>query len=506
MPTTLGRRDFLKLANYAPLGMYASRFLKGLNFQLPTERKNIIIVVLDALSAHNMSLYGYARETTPNINRLLHRAVVYHNHIAGSNFTTSGTASLLTGTFPWTHRALQSNGRVIDPYPDRSIFSLFRDYYRIAYSHNEWVNTLLEQFQKDIEEWIPREQLYLFSSDSVVQKVFQNDKDISSVAWVRNTKIRDQGYSYSLYLSHLLSFLEKRQVAEYHSRFPLGLPTAHADNGFLLEYAVDELLTRLHSIPQPFLGYFHFLPPHHPYRPPIEYLDKFRGDNYRAIEKEHDVFATKQSDPVGSTRKLYDEFLLYADHEFGRLVDALENSNALDNTWLVLTSDHGESFERGIIGHITEALYQPLIHVPLVIFEPGRTDRLDVHARTSVVDVIPTLAHLTGKNTPEWMHGSILPPYKDNVEERAMYAVRSYPENINSPLKEASVTLLKGRYKLHYYFGYPKLRGKELIRLYDIEKDPEELVDLKDVMPQVTKAFLDELKSDLAKEDAPYRK
>ncbi len=64
--------------------------------------------------------------------------------------------------------------------------------------------------------------------------------------------------------------------------------------------------------------------------------------------------------------------ILYADKEFGRFFDYLDSSGLLDNTWVVLTSDHGEMFERGIDGHDTEVLYEPVIRIPLMIFEPGR--------------------------------------------------------------------------------------------------------------------------------------
>ena len=92
------RRDFLKLAGMLPLGLAAPQLDRSLGLQ--SDKKNVIIIVFDAFSAYNISLYGYGRETTPNITRLAERATVYHNHYAGSNFTTPGTASLLTGTYP----------------------------------------------------------------------------------------------------------------------------------------------------------------------------------------------------------------------------------------------------------------------------------------------------------------------------------------------------------------------------------------------------------------------
>jgi len=60
----------------------------------------------------------------------------------------------------------------------------------------------------------------------------------------------------------------------------------------------------------------------------------------------------------------YDEFLLYVDREFGRLFNYMETSGLLENTWVVFTSDHGEIFERGSIGHSSDGLYQSHIRVP----------------------------------------------------------------------------------------------------------------------------------------------
>ncbi|MEA3352154.1 MAG: sulfatase-like hydrolase/transferase, partial [Chloroflexota bacterium] len=100
------RRDFLKFASLFSTGLAFQRFTAAPAWsQQNAGEKNIIIVVLDALSACNIALHGYARDTMPNLAKLAEKAVVYHNHYAAGNFTTPGTASLLTGTLPWSHRA-----------------------------------------------------------------------------------------------------------------------------------------------------------------------------------------------------------------------------------------------------------------------------------------------------------------------------------------------------------------------------------------------------------------
>jgi membrane-anchored protein YejM (alkaline phosphatase superfamily) len=262
----INRRDFIKLAGISPIALSAPNFYKS--FNQPSAKKNVIIVVFDAFSAYNMSLYGYSRQTTPNITKLAEHARVYHNHYASSNYTTSGTASLLTGTYPWTHRALKPNSTVVEDYKNRNIFTTFDTYYRIAYSHNPWVNTLFEHFQKSIDEFIPREQLTLFSFDKFIQNIFSNDADIASVSWARNVKAQQEDIAsstYSLVLSRLLSYFEERYTAEYISQFPRRLPTSGADNGFLLEHAIDWIVQRIQQADDPVFGYFHFFPPHDPY-------------------------------------------------------------------------------------------------------------------------------------------------------------------------------------------------------------------------------------------------
>jgi len=159
MNNQFSRRDFLKLAGLLPLGLSAPRLSRILDAHALAQEKpkNVLIIIFDAFSAYDISLYGYNRRTTPNIDRLAKRAIVYHNHFAAGNFTTPGTASLLTGVLPWTHRAFNLNGKVADPYVTKNIFSAFNDYYRIAYSHNGFANTFLKQFHNGLDELIPRE-------------------------------------------------------------------------------------------------------------------------------------------------------------------------------------------------------------------------------------------------------------------------------------------------------------------------------------------------------------
>ena len=98
MRTRISRRDFLKASGALPLGMGLASLLEqgGSPPASGDGRQNVLIVVFDACRYH-LALHGYPRETMPNLNRHLDRAIVYHRHYAPADFTTPGTASLLTG-------------------------------------------------------------------------------------------------------------------------------------------------------------------------------------------------------------------------------------------------------------------------------------------------------------------------------------------------------------------------------------------------------------------------
>ncbi len=114
---------------------------------------NILVIVFDALSATNVSLYGYPRETTPNLSRFAEQATVYNRHYAGGSFTSPGTASILTGTYPWTNRAFHLYGTVARDFEQKNLFHGFSEdgYHRIVFTHNDLAAMLLYQFGDDIE-------------------------------------------------------------------------------------------------------------------------------------------------------------------------------------------------------------------------------------------------------------------------------------------------------------------------------------------------------------------
>ena len=150
---TISRRDFLKLSALAAgSGLSGAARVLSANHLQDTAKPNILIFVFDAMSARHLSLYGYPRRTTPNLEKFAERASVYHTHYSAGNFTTSGTASMLTGLYPWTHRAINYRGMVDRSLADRNLFHLMgNEYTRFAFTQNLWADILLSQFETDLD-------------------------------------------------------------------------------------------------------------------------------------------------------------------------------------------------------------------------------------------------------------------------------------------------------------------------------------------------------------------
>lgn len=504
------RRDFLKLAQLLPLGLLSQ--LISVDQRLPSKNEkspNILIIVFDALSARNMSLYGYPRQTTPNIEQAANEGgTIFHRHYASGSWTPPGTASLLTGTYPWSHRSLHSFGTVKNPFEYQNIFAQLNSQYNtFAYSHNEFVNVLLAQFHPHIDQLINRERLCLYS-DHYSDKIFENNFITFSQAEEMLFWRRDGSPSASLLLSRIKRS-NRLKVGimlnqKYEKRFPRGIPNSILTH-FTIEDVTKWIETQTQIEKQPFFGYIHLLPPHHPYNTRYDFIDKF-VDHWQPIQKPESVFSEQfEQDTLNEQRRHYDEFIGYVDAEFGRLFDSLKSNGILDNTYLILTSDHGEMFERGILMHTTPTLYEPILHIPLIIWTPNESQRINFQTPTSCIDLIPTIANIMNKPIPNWCEGQVLPGLGGQIDKhRSIFAVDSKENSKYKPLNQGSIAHYTGPYKLTYYFGYDQ--SPNFFEFYNIETDPEELNNLYPQHPAAAKSMEKELLERLSNSNQQFQR
>jgi arylsulfatase A-like enzyme len=409
----------------------------------PASDWDLVVVVLDALPAGHVGLYGYrpaSNPTTPispHIDAFAagfagHEALVFDNAYSTASYTLASTASLFTGTSPATHGVLGQSSNVL------SLEHL----------------TLAEAL----------------SDAGFVTAALSSNPNVSSEGHF------DQGFGT---FRHYF-----RDKFERHSLPATMLP----DAGAWWQHHADE---------RRFL-YAHLLPPHQPYDPPPPHADLFGADSVPRIEgltpylvergERRDL--TTLSPEVQRIQRRYDAGVHYADSLFGELLARLsgEDGHGLDHTLVVLISDHGEAFaEHGVILHGT-GVTEELCHVPLVMAFPegglvGGARRFAPVVSTG--NLAPTLCQLFDVAFPGEAKGASFLDAALGDEPVGVPAVsRSAGETPLWSLRTDALTLIE-----HRTFGVKTL--------FDRTRDPKELVDLAASEPERLAELSAELSSQL---------
>jgi membrane-anchored protein YejM (alkaline phosphatase superfamily) len=500
----ISRRDFLKILGTT--GLFAPVF----NFPGNTEggqgsfqsRKspagpNIIILIFDAMSARHMSLFGYQRNTTPNIDKFAKTSTTFHQHHAVSNYTKPSTASLFTGVYPWSHRDMGYYTSLLNYFDDINMFKETKSkLYTLAFTHNIFAMTVLQQLSSDIDLLKPVQDLAIYDANKFLE-IFKTDYSMGLYASEEWSVGGAAGPSYSLFINPILDIVKTLSFSKieqmYKKTYPLGLVDNKFGKLFRLEDAIDWIIQCSTSVPQPYFGYFHLFPPHEPYAPREDFVNAFLGDNIYRVEKPESYFTQHYTqNQLNQFCDLYDRYLAYADSEFGRLLGILEKNGVLDNTYLILTSDHGQMFERGIHGHII-TLYEPVIHIPLIFHAPGQVQGKDIYSPTSNTDVLPTILQLINRNLPTWLEGRPLPIDAQSQDPgRIIFSMDAKENNKMKPLTKAAFSAIQWPYKLNNYRGYPGYDNID--ELFDLSNDPDELNNLAASHPAVVVDLKNELR------------
>jgi len=507
----LTRREFLKLISLAPVGIYSRPLLKLANMANDVNLKNIIIIVFDAWSQHHVSLYGYPRPTMPNLDAFAEQATVYHSHYSTGTFTSPGASTILTGLHPWSHRVFQLGAGVASAHAGHTIFSaLSTTHSTLGFTQNKFADQLLYQDESNLDDHVHNWSFNIQNTNLYGASLFKKDARIAFAGFQDNilTKAADT-YASSLFFDPIyqLEILHDRMrdTEKYGSDYPRGLPDA--TEFFILPDVVDGAIRTLKGIQQPTLAYLHFYPPHEPYAPTTDFFDSFINDGWTAPAKPiHDLSDKKYPhEELQQSRRYYDEYLASWDNEVRRLFQFLKESGLTDSSYIMITADHGELFERGELGHWTKMIYDPIVHVPLLVLSPGQGSRQDVHSITSSVDILPTIAHLTGNPTPDWAEGKLLPKLGGEADEgRSVFSMDAKFNSAFGPLVNYAMSLTRDRHRLIHY-SYRR-DNYDKYEFYNLDTDPEELKDLYPSQPSLAKQMQDEILQKVMDVNKPFQR
>lgn len=326
--------------------------------QFRAPRYNLVIIVLDAARADHVGCYGYPRPTTPNIDELATESVLFARHYCQIPFTTPSTASLFTGQYPDTHWVI---------YP--------------AWKHEEPKQTMAS----------------ILRSHGFATALFSSTPCASPAMGV-GTHFEEA----------------------YYRRRMIGDGPGFSPKSLLL--ALEPWLAQRDG--RRFFAYVHFLPPHNPYLQPEEMTAMFAGQTppeyqpelYQPWEIDFPVYADcrrpglEEPPPLPEWLNLYDANLRYGDWAVGEVVRMLQAEGLLDNTVVIVTSDHGAAFgEHGYIWH-PQAIHQEVARIPLLVRLPGGARTSEVDALTHTIDLLPTICDLCRLPAPTGAQGASLVP------------------------------------------------------------------------------------------------
>lgn len=429
--------------------------------QTMKSRPNVLIYMIDTLRADHTSVYGYARETTPFLKELGAHGLVFEDCVVQATWTKPSVASLMTSLYSFTH-------------------GIVHDYDTIPLGST----TLAEQLR---------------AAGYVTAGIVANPMagHISGL---------QRGFDY---LSEWL--VVDRQRNEREDR---------GTDSKALNRVVFPWLDAHRD--EPFFLYAHATDPHAPYRPPAGFEEKFAKP---AESPEFDRDYVKLKDLAlsrggfGFSRALcneagvnperfirravdrYDGEVLHNDWSLKQLAAKLKTLGILDNTLIIVVSDHGEEFwEHGWTGH-GQSLYQELAHGVLVMWG---SKLLPVPRRVSqpvqLIDVLPTVLDLLGLKIPGVVQGeSLAPLVKGQPFHRSRPVMTSryahpYQENAGFiPENHVdSVALINDRWKL-IYRPDGKSVGLNRVELYAHSKDGSDTTNVAVQNPQLVRRMVTDI-------------
>jgi arylsulfatase A-like enzyme len=446
---SLTRRDFLVSAGATLAGLALGvsgweKIVENLAMvnlsPAPSQAPNVLFIVLDTVRAQNLSLYGYKRPTSPQLERFAQQSVLFTHAISTASWTLPSHASMFTGRYP--HELSVNYHSGLDAtYPTLAGILSKQGYETAGFVSN----------------------IYYCSHESGLNRGFIHYEDF---------KLSAGQILVSSSLGRTLASNEQiRQAVRYYEEFGRK-PAPEMTSDFLGWLARRDKQ-------RPFFAFINYYDAHEPYFPPSPY-DTMFGPKQPRQNPRHKVGWKWSPEQIQAEMNAYDGAITYLDHQLGLLFDRLRESGTLDNTLVILASDHGEEFlEHGVIDH-GYSLYWPSIHVLLTISHPSRLPSgVKVSQPVSLHDLPNTVLDLIGLGKESVFPGASLARHWEKVS-----GASSSPELV---LSEISFTpgypkwypVTRGDMKslvLEQYHYIKDGDGRE--ELYDFENDPFEKTNL----------------------------
>ena len=395
---------------------------------------NILLISMDALRWDRTGLSGSSAGLTPNVDAFAEESVVFHNTVASASWTLPSHMSVWTARWPSVH-GVTNKLKLL--------------------SQDQMVPTSLSPGIETFPDYLIRQGYTAagFSGGAGVQASYGFGRDFETYQDDRPFAGLDYGVEPAL--EWLQAHRGKRWFMflhgyDSHGQYPLAESKAEALRAEFqvhLDGGIEEQ-ARLRE----------------------QGLDAIENPGDRA-----DLSSVVGEQDAAFLAAVYDQKVRDADERLGTFLNRFRAQGLLDDTVVIIMSDHGdELMEHGALDH-GFTLYEEQLHVFLMMRFPGYARRQDIHENVRLVDVFPTVFDALGLEGPKGVDGSsLLPLLRGEPLELPIYSETDYRLFVHHRMTR------RGDHKLILDLA----DGEK--ELYDLSADPGETTDISSQNPRVT--------------------
>ena len=336
-------------------------------------RPNILWIVMDTVREDHLSCYGYSRNTTPNIDEIASEGVLFENVISAAPWTLPSHASMFTSMFPSEHGTDAEH-----PWLDDSFETIAELLHSLGY------------------------QTYGYSNSPFVGPQYNLDQGFDTFVMTPFGRTQQEPKPEPT----LPDFLRVKKYMEdlLHTQGATAEGAVTDKGAEKTNKVVEGWIADANQADKPFFLFINYFEAHEPANAPKQFSTPYLppGVSWARANAVNQDFYLYVSEKVPMSKEdfailssLYDGEISYVDYRMGQLFDYVRNLGIMDNTVLIITSDHGQNLgEHNLIGHQL-SIHDTLLRVPLIIrypkvFEAGQR----VEEQVQLTDIFPTITDI----------------------------------------------------------------------------------------------------------------
>lgn len=468
------------------------------------EYPNIIFIVLDTLRADRVLSKYKNNSLTPFINKLLNNSIYFENCIANSPWTLPSHISMFSGLYPTQIRIISNEvDKLSNKIPVLAEILKDMGYYTICFSENVFITKmygLTRGFDKELQVW----DMNPWNKENY--KLFQLTKFLKKIDSFIQKRIK------SKLILNLWTHIQKRSeklIKEIIKQFLLNDILFKLKNKTIDDFEKLSQILQDKKKSKPFFIFFNLLTAHEPYIPFKKFFKSFNITikDFKIIKNliieplkyrlKINIKSKRLSNQkVRAIKKLYDGGVTSSDFVTNKLFSILEKLGLIENSYIIITSDHGEHLGDHLDHYLWEhstyiSLYEGVIKVPLLIYNINFKKKI-VKNQVQLKDLFHTILHLTGipdeknkyleikKSIIHQVNNGSLPKYIFgeylNPKETMIDLINGHRRTINRSLIPKIISdvyfLRSDAYK------YIKFKNNNFKEFYNLLTDPHEQINL----------------------------